>query len=97
MLGRTADIAAGGRAGSVGDIDLGDLGASFGFSGFWKFAKRNVRSAAEGVRSAASTSAFVERIRRYAPGLDTAGMAAGPKGVSGQTIDGKGELVTGLV
>lgn len=97
LLGPNTHIALGRSDGSVGDIDLGDLGASFGFSGFWKFAKRNVRSAAEGVRSAASTSAFVERIRRYAPGLDTAGMAAGPKGVSGQTIDGKGELVTGLV
>lgn len=97
LLGPNTHIALGRSDGSVGDIDLGDLGASFGSSGFWKFAKRNVRSAAEGVRSAASTSAFLERIRRYAPDLDTAGMAAGPKGVSGQAIDDKGELVSGLV
>ena len=97
LVGPNTHLALGRSDGSVGDIDLGDLGASFGFSGFWKFAKRNVRSAAEGVRSAASTSAFVERIRKYAPDLDTAGMSAGPRGVSGQAIDDKGELVTGLV
>ncbi len=78
-LGPNTHIALGRGDSSVGDIDLGDLGASFGFSGFWKFAKRNVRSAAEGVRSAASTSAFVERIRKYAPDLDTAGMVPDPR------------------
>ncbi|WP_339393451.1 FAD-dependent oxidoreductase [Brevibacterium metallidurans] len=97
LLGPTTHLALGRGEGSVGDIDFGDLGASFGFSGFWKFAKRNARAAAEGVRSATSTSAFVERIKRYAPDLDTAGMTTGPRGVGGLVIDDKGELVTSLV
>ncbi|MCM1012958.1 FAD-dependent oxidoreductase [Brevibacterium sp. XM4083] len=96
LLGPTTHIALGRNAGSARDIDFGDLGASFGFSGFWKFAKRNVRSAAEGVRSATSTSAFVERIKRFAPDLDTTEMTAGPRGIRAATIDAKGDLVTGL-
>lgn len=77
-------------------FDLGDMGSTVGFKGFWKFAAQTAKTAARGAKSAVSTSAFVEEIRKFAPAIDASAVRADSRGIRAQAIDAEGTLVDEL-
>ncbi len=74
------------------DFDVGDLGTTLGFKGFWKFASQNAKTAVRGAKAVVSTSAFVEGVQKYVPEIKEHSVRPGPRGVHAQTIDSAGEL-----
>ncbi|AOP52125.1 FAD-dependent oxidoreductase [Brevibacterium aurantiacum] len=77
-------------------FDLGDMGSTVGFKGFWKFAAQTAKTAARGAKSAVSTSAFVEEIRKFVPAIDASAVRADSRGIRAQAIDAEGTLVDEL-
>lgn len=77
-------------------FDLGDMGSTVGFKGFWKFAAQTAKTAARGAKSTVSTSAFVEEIRKFVPAIDVSAVRAGSRGIRAQAIDADGKLVDDL-
>ncbi|MCF2585945.1 FAD-dependent oxidoreductase [Brevibacterium sp. UCMA 11752] len=77
-------------------FDLGDMGSTVGFKGFWKFAAQTAKTAARGAKSAVSTSAFVEEIRKFVPAIDATNVRADSRGIRAQAIDAEGTLVDEL-
>lgn len=77
-------------------FDLGDMGSTVGFKGFWKFAAQTAKTAARGARSAVSSSAFVDEVRKFVPAIDASAVQAGPRGIRAQAIDADGTLVDEL-
>lgn len=77
-------------------FDLGDMGSTVGFKGFWKFAAQTAKTAARGAKSAVSSSAFVEDVRKFVPAIDASAVRAGKRGIRAQAIDAEGKLVDEL-
>ena len=77
-------------------FDLGDMGSTVRFKGFWKFAAQTAKTAARGAKSAVSTSAFVEEIRKFVPAIDATNVRADSRGIRAQAIDAEGTLVDEL-
>ncbi|WP_219922075.1 FAD-dependent oxidoreductase [Brevibacterium oceani] len=77
-------------------FDLGDIGSTARFKGFWKFAAQTAKSAAKGVKTVVSKSAFVDEVRRIVPELDADAVSTGTRGVRAQAMNDDGELVDGL-
>lgn len=77
-------------------FDLGDMGSTVGFKGFWKFAAQTAKTAARGARSAVSSSAFVEEVRKFVPAIDASAVRPGARGIRAQAIDADGKLVDEL-
>ncbi|MDN6175788.1 MAG: FAD-dependent oxidoreductase [Brevibacterium sp.] len=77
-------------------FDLGDMGSTVGFKGFWKSAAQTAKTAARGARSTVSTSAFVEGIQRFVPAIDASSVRPGTRGIRAQAIDADGTLVDEL-
>ncbi|WP_260848143.1 FAD-dependent oxidoreductase [Brevibacterium aurantiacum] len=77
-------------------FDLGDMGSTVGFKGFWKFAAQTAKTAARGAKPAVSTSAFVEEIRKFVPAIDASAVRADSRGIRAQAIDADGTLVDEL-
>ncbi|WP_231444986.1 FAD-dependent oxidoreductase [Brevibacterium zhoupengii] len=77
-------------------FNLGDMGSTVGFKGFWKFAAQTAKTAARGAKSAVSTSAFVEEIRKFVPAIDATAVRADSRGIRAQAIDAEGTLVDEL-
>lgn len=77
-------------------FDLGDVGATVRFKGFWKFAAQTARTAAHGVKTVVSRSAFIENVQKYVPGLDAERVIPGPRGVRAQAMTDEGALLDEL-
>ncbi|WP_235346180.1 FAD-dependent oxidoreductase [Brevibacterium sp. UCMA 11754] len=77
-------------------FNLGDMGSTVGFKGFWKFAAQTAKTAARGAKSAVSTSAFVEEILKFVPAIDATAVRADSRGIRAQAIDADGTLVDEL-
>ncbi|SMX86403.1 FAD-dependent oxidoreductase [Brevibacterium antiquum] len=77
-------------------FDLGDMGSTVGFKGFWKFAAQTAKTAARDVRSTVSTSAFVDGIQKFVPAIDAAAVEHGFRGVRAQAMSVNGDLVDEL-
>jgi L-2-hydroxyglutarate oxidase LhgO len=77
-------------------FDLGDIGSTARFKGFWKFAAQTAKSAAKGVKTVVSKSAFVDGVRRFVPELDAESVGAGTRGVRAQAMNDDGELIDDL-
>ncbi|GAA4284262.1 L-2-hydroxyglutarate oxidase [Brevibacterium daeguense] len=97
MLGPNAFVALGREKYERGGFDLGDIGSTLGFKGFWKFASQNVRAAAREARTALSPKAFIEEAQKYVPDIDPATVKPGPRGVRAQAMNPDGSLVDDFV
>lgn len=85
------------KVGPIGGLDLGDLGRTLGFKGFWRFAGQNMRAAAREARTALSPQAFLQEARKFVPDLDIAATRPGPRGVRAQAMNPDGTLVDDFV
>lgn len=101
MLGPNAFLSMGRekytRGYAKGGFDLGDIGSTLGYKGFWKFAKDNVKAAAREARTALSPKAFIAEAQRFVPDLDPLTVKAGPRGVRAQAMNADGSLVDDFV
>ncbi|WP_257930189.1 FAD-dependent oxidoreductase [Brevibacterium sp. 239c] len=77
-------------------FDLGDMGSTVGFKGFWKFAAQTAKTAARGAKSAVSSSSFVAEVRKFVPAIDASTVRPGTRGIRAQAIDAGGKLVDEL-
>ncbi|MGO2035215.1 MAG: FAD-dependent oxidoreductase [Brevibacterium sp.] len=96
MLGPNTFVAFGREKYEKRGFDLGDVGSTVKFTGFWKFAAQTAKTAARGARPVVSRSAFVERLQKFVPALDADSVAAGPRGVRAQAMSAEGELINEL-
>ncbi|TGD30213.1 FAD-dependent oxidoreductase [Brevibacterium sp. S22] len=97
ILGPNTSVALGRESYERRGFDLGDIGSTARFKGFWKFAAQNAKTAAKGVKTAVSKSAFIDEVRRIVPDLDAASVAEGARGVRAQAMNDDGELVDDLI
>ncbi|MDK8433294.1 MULTISPECIES: FAD-dependent oxidoreductase [unclassified Brevibacterium] len=93
MLGPNTFVAFGREKYEKRGFDLGDVGSTVKFKGFWKFAAQTAKTAARGARPVVSRSAFLERLQKFVPALDADSVAAGPRGVRAQAMSAEGELI----
>ncbi|WP_092104432.1 FAD-dependent oxidoreductase [Brevibacterium sandarakinum] len=77
-------------------FDLGDVGSTVGFKGFWKFAAQTAKTAARGAKPGISTSAFVEGIQKFVPAVNASYVRPGTRGIRAQAINADGSLVDEL-
>ena len=97
MIGPNTFVAFGREKYEKRGFDLGDVGSTVKFKGFWKFAAQTAKTAARGARPVVSRSAFVERLQKFVPALDADSVAAGPRGVRAQAMSAEGELINELL
>jgi L-2-hydroxyglutarate oxidase LhgO len=97
VLGPNTFVALGREAYDRRSFDLGDIGSTARFKGFWKFAAQTAKTAARGVKTVVSKSAFVDEVRRIVPDLDAASVEEGTRGVRAQAMNDDGELVDDLL
>lgn len=96
VLGPNTFVALGREAYERRGFDLGDIGSTARFKGFWKFAAQTAKTAARGVKTVVSKSAFVDGVRRFVPELDAESIEQGPRGVRAQAMNDDGELIDDL-
>lgn len=77
-------------------FDLGDMSATVRFKGFWKFAAQTARTAAHGVKTVVSKSAFIADVQKYVPSLNPESLASGRRGVRAQAMTEEGALLDEL-
>ncbi|WP_246490569.1 FAD-dependent oxidoreductase [Brevibacterium oceani] len=96
ILGPNTFVALGRESYARRGFDLGDIGSTARFKGFWRFAAQTAKTAAKGVKTVVSKSAFVDEVRKLVPGLDAEAVSPGPRGVRAQAMNDDGELVDDL-
>jgi L-2-hydroxyglutarate oxidase len=74
-----------------------DVRDTFGYPGFWRFARQHWRTGVSEVARSSSRALFVKEARRYLPGLSTADIVPVPAGVRAQALDTRGRLVDDFV
>lgn len=74
-------------------LDVRDVASTLAFGGFWRFAGRNLPTAAREIRTLASPSRFIAEARRYVPALEGATAVAATRGVRAQAMERDGSLV----
>lgn len=74
-----------------------DVRSTFGYPGFWRFARQHWRTGASEMARSSSRTLFVREARRYLPGLSTADVVPVPAGVRAQALDRQGRLVDDFV
>lgn len=97
VLGPNTFVALGREKYERHGFDVGDIGSTVGFKGFWKFAAQTAGTAARGAKSVVSTSAFVEGVQKFVPDLDAAAVRPGPRGVRARAMDAAGALTNELL
>lgn len=78
-------------------IDLQDTAAVVADPGFWRFAARNLPTAAREIRSVVSERRFLREAQRYVPSLAEAGAIRVPRGIRAQAMGRDGTLVDDFV
>lgn len=96
ILGPNTFVALGRERYDKHGFDLGDVGSTVGFKGFWKFAAQTAKTAVRGAKPAVSTSAFVDGIQKFVPAVDASNVRPGTRGIRAQAINADGSLVNEL-
>jgi (S)-2-hydroxyglutarate dehydrogenase len=78
-------------------VDLRDLASTLGYSGFWRFARRNLRFGAGEFWRDVVKRAYVRDMQRYVPAVTAADVAFGPSGIRAQALGPDGRLVDDFV
>ncbi|MEM6381790.1 MAG: L-2-hydroxyglutarate oxidase [Pseudomonadota bacterium] len=76
-----------------GTVDWRDVRSMIGFKGFWKVARKNLRSGITEFRNSLSKKRYLELCRRYAPGLELDDLEPYPAGIRAQAVLRDGTLV----
>jgi (S)-2-hydroxyglutarate dehydrogenase len=76
-----------------GSIDFGDVVQMFAFGGFWKMARRNLRSGTDEFRNSMSRRGYLEQCRKYCPSLDLSDLGQPGAGIRAQAVLADGTLV----
>ncbi|WP_136684283.1 L-2-hydroxyglutarate oxidase [Falsirhodobacter xinxiangensis] len=76
--------------GSVAPVDLA---AMLAFGGFWKMARRNLRSGVTEFRNSLSRKGYLEQCRKYCPSLTVDDLGAPGAGIRAQAVLADGTLV----
>ena len=74
-------------------VDVRDLADTLTFPGFWRFAPRQVRTAAAEYRSSLSRHAYLRLVQRYCPDLTPEDLRPHPAGIRAQALAVDGSLV----
>lgn len=74
-------------------LDARDLAETLAFPGFWRFAGRNLPTAAREARTVVSKRLFLREARRYVPALEGADATRLTRGIRAQAMDADGGLV----
>jgi (S)-2-hydroxyglutarate dehydrogenase len=78
-------------------VVLRDVRDAIGFTGFWRFAARNLPAALRESRTAFSARRFVAQARKYVPDIEYANVTRGPRGVRAQAMNARGHLLDDFV
>jgi L-2-hydroxyglutarate oxidase LhgO len=79
------------------DLSVRDLAATLGYGGFWRLARRYLRTGLAEMWRDVSKGAFLADLRRYVPELRGDQLTFGPSGVRAQALDRHGALVDDFV
>ncbi|MDR5653502.1 L-2-hydroxyglutarate oxidase [Ruixingdingia sedimenti] len=78
-------------------VNLRDCLATFGYGGFWRFLRANLRSGFAELAATAWTPAYLRACRKYMPSLQRSDLQGRKAGVRAQLITPKGEMVHDFV
>ena len=78
---------------SWGRVDARDLVDTLGYAGFWRLARRQVRSGAGELVRSMSHRRFADSVRRLVPEIADADLTPAPAGVRAQAVRRDGSLV----
>jgi L-2-hydroxyglutarate oxidase LhgO len=78
-------------------VDLRDLAATLGYSGFWRFARRHFRFGAGELWRDVVKRAYVRDMQRYVPAVTVDDVEFGPSGIRAQALGPDGRLVDDFV
>jgi len=78
-------------------FDLHDAASTFGYPGFWRFARRNVRFGAGELWRDVVKRAYVRDMQRYVPAVRVEDVEFGPSGIRAQALARDGRLVDDFV
>jgi len=97
LVGPTALMAGARDAYRLRRVRPGDVGATLGWPGTWRMARRWWRTGLSEMGYAANRGAFVRAAQRYVPELDPGDVLPGPSGVRAQALARDGALVDDFV
>jgi L-2-hydroxyglutarate oxidase LhgO len=78
-------------------ISLRDAAATLSYPGFWRFARRHMRTGAAEVWRDISKQAFLRDLQRYVPAVTADDIRFGPSGIRAQALGRDGRLVDDFV
>ena len=93
IAGPNAVLAGGRHAYRRATLSPRDLAGVFGFSGFWRLARRFWRVGLEEGWRSLSRARFAGDLRQLVPAIDPSDLAPHPAGIRGQAVDASGNLV----
>lgn len=76
-----------------GSVDIQDVASMIGFAGFWKMAKKNLRSGITEFRNSAFRARYLEECRKYCPSLVLEDLGSPGAGIRAQAVLEDGTLV----
>lgn len=76
-----------------GSVQLGDVTSMLGFGGFWKMARKNLKSGVTELRNSISRAGYLAQCRKYCPSLTLDDLGAPGAGIRAQAILADGTLV----
>jgi L-2-hydroxyglutarate oxidase len=76
-----------------GRVDLRELAGTLGYPGFWRLARRQVRTGAAEVARSLSDRRFADSVRRLVPEVRDTDLVRAPAGVRAQAVRPDGTLV----
>jgi L-2-hydroxyglutarate oxidase len=76
-----------------GSVRLGDVAAMAGFPGFWKMARKNLKSGLAEFRNSIFRAGYLAQCRKYCPSLTLDDLTAPGAGIRAQAILADGTLV----
>lgn len=76
-----------------GSVALGDVASMLGFPGFWKMARKNLKSGLTEFRNSISRAGYLEQCRKYCPSLTLDDLGMPGAGIRAQAILADGTLV----
>lgn len=78
-------------------VSLRDTAATLGYPGFWRFARKHLRTGAAEAWRDVSKRAFIRDLRRYLPDVSEADATFGPSGIRAQALTPDGRLADDFV
>lgn len=97
MLGPNAYLSLGREVYRRAGINLKDVADVARYSGFWKFASRNIPAALRETRTATSKRVFINEAKHYMPEIELSQVTRGPRGVRAQAMHTDGTLADDFI